>query len=172
MTIARSLVCASVAAGLLAACSQSSNTASSSQAAAASAAPASGADTVISENDLPHPKGGEWAMSMMVNGAPAVTHNVCETGERINIKPSQQLSKNCSQFSIKRTLLGGLVVDMACTGPMNMAMTVHSEVKGDFNENYVSDTTSSVTMQGQPARSFTTHTEAHYVGPCTSGGTN
>lgn len=166
MTIARSLVCVTVAAGLLAACSKPAGPAGSAQA-AASAAPASGPDTVISENDLPHPKGGEWLLTVSADGSPPVSHRDCESGERIDVKP-KDMGKNCSQFSLKRTFLGALVMDATCTtGPVSYSF--HLNVHGDFNNNYVTDSTGSVTMQGQPTRSFTSHTEAHYLGPCTGG---
>ena len=166
MTIARSLVCAIATAGLLAACSKPAGPSGSSQA-AASAAPASGPDVMISANDLPRPKAGEWVTTMTAQGGAPVTMRHCEKGEPVDLK-SKEIAKNCSKFTFKRTFLGAYVFDAICgAGPVSM--TMHTEVKGDFQGGYVSDSTGTMAMQGQPTRTISSHSEAHYAGPCTGG---
>ena len=167
MTIPRTALCLMAGASLLGACSRP---AASGQAAAGSAAPAasSGSDVTITETDLPHLKPGLWSTTISSSndgGKPDVSTH-CETGE--TIKPPS-LDKACSRFSFKRTVLGAIVIDATC-GQNGAVSTMHMSIHGDYNAGIVGDSQVSLTLPGQPTRTFTAHTESHYVGPCPAGG--
>lgn len=168
MTLLRTTLCLVAAGGLLAACSRPAG----NQAAAGSSAPAasSGPDVTITETDLPHLKAGQWetTISSSNGGGPPSVSRHCESGQ--TIKP-QQLGKNCSSFTFKRTFMGGIVIDATC-GQNGMVSTMHMSVHGDYNASITGDSQVSLAMPGQPTRSFTTHTESHYVGPCPPGGSD
>jgi hypothetical protein len=166
MTISRTLLCLAAGAALLAACSKP---ATNQAAAGGGSAPAarSGPDVTITEADLPHLKAGLWSTTSTTPGdkGPPEASTHCETGE--TIKP-QELGKHCSQFSIKRTFLGAIVIDASC-GQNGVTSTMHMTFKGDFNSSVSGDSQVSMSMPGQPAHTFATHTESHYVGPCPAG---
>ena len=127
---------------------------------------ASGPDTVITEADLPHPKAGVWEVTTTGPGETTETRRHCETGA--SIKPVQ-VGKNCSRFEIRRTFLGGYVIDAAC-GSQELSSTMHVTVSGDFNSAYSGDTDATMTVKGQAPVVIKTHTVGRYIGPCPAGG--
>ena len=158
MTLARTALCLLAGAALLAACSKPGG----------NQAAASGPDVVITQADLPKMKPGLWATTVSDDGKPATTSQHCETGEQVGMA---DMSKECSKFVFKRTFLGGIVIDATC-GQNGMVSTMHMSVHGDYNASITGDSQVSLAMPGQPTRSFTTHTESHYVGPCPPGGSD
>ena len=157
-----------VAVGLLAACSPKAGgnaTAAAGGAPGAAAAPTSGPDVQITLADLPHPKAGLWQNVIDDGDGKPDTITSCLSGKTPSMP---KMPPGCSQFSIKRTFLGHLVMDMNCTTPQ-FSMVMHSEASGDFQTNMSSDAT--MTMSGKSVGTRTTkmHTEAHYVGPCAPG---
>jgi hypothetical protein len=166
MTIPRTVLRLVAGAGLLCACSRPAAT--SQVASSAAPAASSGPDVSIAETDLPHLKAGLWSTTVTSSndgGKPDVSSH-CETGE--TIKPAS-VGKACSQFSFKRTFLGVIVVDATC-GQNGVVSTMHMSISGDYNAAVTGDSQVSLTVPGQPTRSFTTHTESRYVGPCPAGG--
>ena len=163
----RSSALAALALVLVAGCSPKggggANTAAGSP--GAPAAPASGPDTVITEADLPHLKAGVWEITTSGAGEPTETRRRCETGE--SIKP-QQVGKGCSKFELKRTFLGGFVIDAVCASG-GVASTMHITASGDFNSSYSSDNDGTMTVTGQAPVVIKTHTEGRYIGPCPAG---
>lgn len=148
----------------IAGCSQKNagNTAAGSP----GAAPAVGPDTVITEADLPRPRAGLWEVSLSTNGGTPEVSRRCETGAPLR---THAVGKDCSTFQIRRTFLGGIVIDAVCaSGPVSSSM--HMTATGDFNGAYASDSVGTVTMSGHPPVTFRTHTEGRYVGPCPPGG--
>jgi len=168
MKLLRTAAIAAFGLACLAGCSQKGGQANATAggAAGAATAPASGPDTAITAADLPHLKAGLWEVSMSTDGAAAEVSRHCETGQAIKAPP---VRSECSKFEIKRTFLGAVVFDISCAeGPISSS--IHSTVTGDFGSSYSSDTVATITVQGQPPHTSNTHTEAHYVGPCTPGG--
>ena len=123
-----------------------------------------GPDITIAATDLPRPKAGLWETISTTEGQPPTTERHCEKGEPI--KPP--VTKDCAKFEFKRTLLGGVEMNIAC-GP-HSDITVHAVINGDFNSHYVSDTEGSVTIPGHPPMVIKTHSEARYVGPWSGWG--
>jgi hypothetical protein len=75
---------------------------------------------------------------------------------------------NCQELSIRRTLMGGVVINARCdSAQFQVRMRMHAE--GDFNTQYRMD--SEVTMASGSRASHTerAHTEGRYVGPCPAG---
>ena len=131
--------------------------------AASAAAPTSGPDRVISVSDLPHLKGGLWQMAIHNVDGRGATSTSCLSGKT----SAMAMAEECAQFTIKRTFLGAIVMDMTCAAP-DYTMVIHSVGSGDFQRSMVSDT--NMTMKGQPAPRITnTHVDAHYIGPCSPG---
>ena len=146
------------------------NAAAGSAAPAASSpaapAPASGPDVAINAADMPHLKAGYWEAVTTTNGQPGETHRFCSAGKPM-AAPSQ-MGRGCSAFSFKRTFLGAYVIDADCAeGPV--ASKLHLTASGDFSSSYVTDSQASISMQGRPATTFTTHTVTRYVGACPAG---
>jgi len=168
MTLTRTAILLVAGAGLLAACSQPSSNTATNTAAASSGAPAaaasSGPDTVISQADLPHPKAGLWAVSSSTNGEPAHTTQSCYKGEPL--KMNEHPIPGCTGLVFKRTFLGDYVMDAACN-EQGMSSSMHMVVHGDFlGGSYTTDGTAHIAMSGRPAMDITTHSEAHWLGPC------
>ena len=133
--------------------------------ATSAAAPTSGPDQVINVSDLPHLKGGLWQMALNNGAGRPATSTSCLSGKTSAMK----MPKECAQFTIKRTFLGAIVMDMSCATP-DYTMVMHMEGTGDFQRSMASDTTMTMTMKGQPAPRVTkTHVDAHYIGPCSPG---
>jgi hypothetical protein len=154
--------CLFAGAALLAACSKPA----SNQPAASASSASSGPDVVITEADLPHLKPGLWETTVTTSqGGPPETSRHCESGE--SVKPAA-MAKNCSSFVFKRTFLGGIVIDAAC-GANGVFSTMHMSMHGDFSGGFSGDSQVSLTLPGQPTHTFTTHSEAHYVGACPAG---
>jgi hypothetical protein len=81
-----------------------------------------------------------------------------------------KMPAGCSQFSIKRTFLGHIAMDMNCATP-EFTMVMHSEATGDFQNNMSSDATMTMSTKQMAARTTKMHSEAHYLGPCAPGQT-
>jgi hypothetical protein len=78
------------------------------------------------------------------------------------------VTKNCDSFTLKRAGDGSVVVDASCaSGPVST--TMHVQVSGDYNTSYASDAQVTITMQGKPPQSFTSHSANRYVGDCPAG---
>jgi len=170
MTPLRTTLLLVAGAALLAACSKpagNTQTASASGAPAAGAA-ASGPDTVISENDIPHPKPGMWEVTTSSqNGPPTTDRNCVKADEHVDIaKDMQKMKAFCSTFTFKKTFLGDYVIDSQC-GMHGVTGTSHIVVHGDLlGGSYTTDSQGSFSMPGRPPMTFTTHTVSHWVGPC------
>jgi hypothetical protein len=171
MTLSRTALLLAASVALLAACNKTGgNTttaaAAGSSTAAASAAPASGPDTVITQADLPHPKAGLWAITSSTNGGPSHTTQSCYKGEPLKLE--QHPIPGCTGLILKRTFLGDYVMDAACSSPQGgMSSSMHMVVHGDFlGGSYTTDGTAHITIPGRPALDLTSHSEAHWLGPC------
>jgi hypothetical protein len=168
MTFSRTALMLVAGGALLAACSQPGGNTAANTAAASSGAPAatatSGPDTVITQADLPHPKAGLWAISSSTNGGPAHTSQSCYKGEPLKMQEHQV--PGCTGLILKRTFLGDYVMDAACN-MHGMASSMHMVVHGDFlGGAYTTDGVAHIAMPGRPAMDITTHSEAHWLGPC------
>lgn len=118
------------------------------------------ADQTITAADLPHPRPGYWEHSESANGGPPRLSHFCQTGAPVALDDA---GRGCSAFTYKRTFLGQIVIDAACSeGPI--ATTLHVTLSGDFKSSYVTDGQMSLTLQGHPTQRFTTHAEARYLG--------
>jgi uncharacterized protein DUF3617 len=166
MTLSRTALLLVAGAGLLAGCSQpASNSATNTAAATSAAAPASGPDTVITQADLPHPKAGLWMVTTSMNGGPAHTLQNCYKGEPL--KMQDHAIPGCTGLVLKRTFLGDYVMDAACSSQQGMSSSMHMVVHGDFlGGSYTTNGTAHIAMPGRPPMDFTTHSEAHWMGPC------
>jgi hypothetical protein len=133
---------------------------------AAPAATASGAETVITADQLPVLKAGYWETTTTSNGGhPEVSHT-CASGKPLD---TRLFSHDCSQFTIKRNLTGGFVMDGAC-GHDGASSTMHVAVQGDFlGGGYTSDGKMTMTIPNHGTMSFVTHSVAKYLGPCPAG---
>jgi hypothetical protein len=156
---------------LLAGCSKGGGAANTTAAGGGPAAPAakaptSGPDVAIQASDMPRARAGYWETSTSTNGAAPEVHKFCESGKPISAPG--QLGKGCQSFTFKKTFLGGYVIDAACAeGPVST--TLHMSVSGDFTNTYTSDAQASISTQGRPTSTFSTHSVAHWVGPCPAG---
>jgi hypothetical protein len=135
--------------------------------ASAGGAATSGPDVQINMSDLPHPKAGMWQNVIDDGDGKPATMTSCLSGKTPTMP---KMPAGCSQFSMKRTFLGHIVMDMNCTTPQ-FTMVMHSEATGDFQSNMSSDATMTMSEPNMPARTTKMHTEAHYVGPCAPGET-
>jgi len=136
--------------------------------AGAPGAPASGPDVQITMADLPHPKAGLWQNTIDDGDGKPTTTTTCLSGKTPTMP---KMPPGCSQFSIKRTFLGHLVMDMNCATP-GFTMVMHSEASGDFQNNMSSDATMTMsTKQMAAPQTSKMHSEAHYLGPCAPGQT-
>jgi hypothetical protein len=128
---------------------------------------AAGPDQVINFSDLPHPKAGLWQTTTdNGDGKPPTTDTKCLSGKM----PSVTVPKECSQFTLKRTMLGAYVMDMNCASP-DFTLVSHANMTGDFQSQMSSDMTMTMTMKGQPPQTTKTHEDSKYVGPCAPGQT-
>jgi hypothetical protein len=153
---------------LLAACGpQSRGNGGASAGGPAAGAPTSGPDVQINFSDLPHPKAGIWQNVIDDGDGKPDTITSCLSGKTPTMP---KMPAGCSQFTIKRTFLGHIVMDMNCTTPQ-FTMVMHSEATGDFQSNMSSDATMTMSSPQMPAKTTKIHTEAHYVGPCAPGQT-
>jgi hypothetical protein len=156
----------------LAACSKGGDTKSAAGAAAsggapAAASPATGPDTAITEADLPHIKAGKWQKVETDETGKTETSTYCESGKPIRMaKPPKE---QCARYELKRTFLGGLVMDMQCGDPKQYQMTAHASASGDFNSHMVTDLDMKVEVPGRPPVVSKIHTDATYVGACDAG---
>jgi len=155
-----------VSALALTACSKGAG--GSSQAAGGGAAKAGGGpDTVITEADLPRIKAGKWQKVETGDDGKTDTSSYCESGKAIQMhKPPKA---QCAKFEIKRTFLGGIVMDMQCGDPAQYVMSAHATASGDFNSHVTSDSTMTMTVPGKPPTTTHVHTEMTYVGDCAPG---
>jgi hypothetical protein len=163
------LAAVSVSLIALGACSKGGG-ASSGQAAAGggggAASPASGPDTVITEADLPRMKAGKWQKVESGEGDKPSTDTYCESGKPIQMQRGNP--KECSKFEIKKTFLGGIVMNMTCSTPQ-YSMTAHATASGDFNSHWSGDVEMTMTAAGKPPMTTRFHTESTYLGPCDPG---
>jgi hypothetical protein len=127
----------------------------------------SGPDVQLSLADLPHPRAGLWQTTLDDGDGKPTTTSSCFSGKTPTMP---KMSPGCSQFSIKRTFLGHIVMDMNCTTP-EVTMVMHSEASGDFQNNMTSDATMTMSTKQMAPQTHKMHTEAHYVGPCPPGQT-
>jgi hypothetical protein len=149
----------------LAACSKGGGTSSAGGGEAAKAG--GGPDTVITEADLPRIKAGKWQKVETGEDGKSETSSYCESGKAIQMhKPDKA---QCAKFEIKRTFLGGIVMDMQCGDPAQYVMSAHATASGDFNSHVTSDSTMTLTVPGKPATTTKIHTEMTYLGACDPG---
>jgi hypothetical protein len=172
MRVIGAAACAALGLLLVAGCSkgggQATNTASGAPGAPAAAAPASGPDTAITAADMPRLKAGYWETVTTTNGGAPETEHFCSSGKPLSM--SRNAGHGCGTFSFKRTFLGAIVIDAACAeGPI--ASKIHMTASGDFNSSYTTDGQVSLTMQGKPAQTMSTHSASHWVGACPAGTT-
>lgn len=168
MKLVQPAVLAVVVAALLASCAPKTAgnaAAGGAQGQAAGGGPASGPDVVIQASDLPKPKVGYWQIVEADDKGHSSTSQHCETGKPVDFS---QMGKGCSQFTIKRTFLGDIVMDASCNEG-GYATTMHITAHGDFNSSYTVDGEGSVSIPNRPVDTFKTHTEARYVGACPPG---
>ncbi len=122
---------------------------------------------MITEADLPNLKAGKWQKVESDGVSKAETSTYCEAGKPLRMaKPAKE---QCAKFEIKRTFLGGIVMDMQCGDPGKYEITAHASASGDFNSHMTSDTTMSVNVPGQAPVTTKVHTDATYLGPCDAG---
>jgi hypothetical protein len=123
-------------------------------------APAARADQVITAADLPRPRPGYWERSVSTSGGPARVSHFCQSSAPV---PIGDVGRGCSAFTYKRTFLGQILIDAACSeGPIST--TLHVAISGDFKSSYVTDGAMTLTLQGHPPQRFVTHAEARYLG--------
>jgi len=151
----RTVLCLMAGAALLAACSKPGG----------NQAAGNGADVRITKADLPKMKPGLWTTSVSENGQPATTSRHCETGQQVGMA---DMSKECSKFAFKRTVLGSIVIDAVC-GSDGSSSTMHMIVSGDYNVRVNGDARVTMKPPGAPPTVVATHTESHYVGRCPAG---
>lgn len=163
MTVARTAVTIT-AICLLSGCGPQTGGPSALRAPAGAPPAASGPDQFINASDLPRPRAGLWRNTTDDGDGKPSTDTTCYSGKPLAMK----MPTHCSQFTIKRKFLGGIVMDMTCASP-RITMVSHSEVNGDFQTKMASDMTMTMTMAGQPPRTTKIHNEATYVGACPAG---
>ena len=167
MTISRTALVLVAGVALIAGCSKAGGSAqtTASTSGAPAAAPSSGPDTVITQADLPHPKAGMWVVSSSTNGGPPHTSQSCYHGEPF--KMNEHPVPGCTGLVLKRTFLGDYVMDAACGSQGGLSSSMHMVVHGDFlGGAYTTDGVAHIAMPGRPAMDITTHSEAHWMGPC------
>ena len=162
-----------LAALMLAACSPKSSTQASNSGAPAASAPSAGAAAPSAQDQpgpeipvsqIPQIRGGWWEETRTSPGKPRHVDHTCQSGKTKPIKSP----KECSKFSLHRSLLGKYVFDGQCGGP-GMAMSFHVEAAGDFQTHYSVDSAYKVNIQNRGETADTEHTEARYVGACPAG---
>jgi hypothetical protein len=155
---------------LLTACGQKTNGAAASGNAAASggdaAAPAaaSGPDTEIKISDIPTPRAGLWKHLEVVDGK-SETRTLCHKG---SLPEMPKKPRDCQEFTLKKTFLGGYKMDMKCVSPES-TIEAHATITGDFQSHVVGDSTMTMTGKGIPPQMIKTHIEDTWVGPCAPG---
>ncbi|HEY4031347.1 MAG TPA: DUF3617 family protein, partial [Caulobacteraceae bacterium] len=136
-------------------------------AASASPAPQARQETLgpeIPVDQLPAIKAGLWETTQTRAGKPPRVERACEDGRR---KPVT-MSRGCAKVSLHRSLLGAYVYEAQCgEGAMSAHLLVRA--KGDFQDSYAADITSTIKMSGGPDLVDTSHTEGRYIGACPSG---
>jgi hypothetical protein len=165
MTISRTALILVAGAALVAGCSKSGgNTTAAASAGAPAAAPTSGPDTVITAADLPHPKAGMWVVSSSTNGGPPHTSQSCYHGEPF--KMNEHPVPGCTGTVLKRTFLGAYVMDADCA-EHGFESSMHMDVHGDWTGGaYTTNGSVHMVFPGRPPMDITTHSEAHWMGPC------
>ena len=166
MTMSRTaLILVAAGAALVAGCSKSGgNTTAAASAGAPASAATSGPDTVITSADLPHPKAGVWAVSTSTNGGPAHTSQSCYHGEPF--KMNEHPVPGCTGMVLKRTFLGDYVMDAQCA-EHGIESSMHMVVHGDWTGgSYTTNGSVHMVFPGRPPMDITTHSEAHWMGPC------
>jgi hypothetical protein len=152
---------------LLAACSPKGGAGSTASGAGAAGAPPSGPDVSVDIANMPHQRAGLWKTTLDDgDGKPDVSTS-CMSG---NAPAVPKMPDGCKQFSIKKTFLGAYVMDMSCTTP-EYTMTAHATVTGDVQSHLVGDSTMTMTMKDQPAKTMKMHTDATWIGACPPGET-
>jgi hypothetical protein len=161
-----SITVALAALSLLSACGpKPAGNATAGAGAPAGAAPTSGPDVEINMSDLPHPKAGLWQNTIDDGDGKPTNMTTCLSGKTPTMP---KMPPGCSQFSIKRTFLGHIVMDMNCATP-EFTMVMHSEAQGDFQNSMSSDATMTMSSKQMAPRTTKMHSEAHYLGPCAPG---
>ena len=126
----------------------------------------SGPDQVLNLSDLPHPRAGQWQETSDDGDGKPTTQTVCLSGA----VPSVKIPPSCSQYSLKRTILGAYVMDMTCAEPQ-FTLVSHTQMTGDFQSSMVGDMTMTITVPGQAPQTTKTHSDSRYLGPCAPGQT-
>jgi hypothetical protein len=81
------------------------------------------------------------------------------------------MPEGCSPLTIKRTFLGGYVMDVSCK-TAEYSMTSHSTLTGDFQSHVAADGVLTMqTKQMAAPQTTKTHTEETWTGPCAPGQT-
>lgn len=150
---------------LLAACGPKGGGNATATASGGGAAPASGPDVSLTFADLPHPKAGLWQTTLDDGDGKPASSTTCYSGKTPTMP---KMPPGCSQFNIKRTFLGHIVMDMNCATP-EFTMVMHSEAQGDFQTSMSSDATMTMSTKQMAPRTTKMHSEAHYLGPCAPG---
>ncbi len=166
MTISRTALVLVAGAALIAGCSKAGGNAqtTASTSGAPAAAPSSGPDTVITQADLPHPKAGLWVVSSSTNGGPPHTSQSCYHGEPF--KMNEHPVPGCTGMVLKRTFLGDYVMDANCA-EHGFESSMHMVVHGDWTGGaYTTNGAMHMVFPGRPPMDITTHSEAHWMGPC------
>ncbi|MEJ0064269.1 MAG: DUF3617 family protein [Caulobacteraceae bacterium] len=112
---------------------------------------------------IPRPGSGRTRSTTGTASPPPTTS--CLSGK---MPTMPKMPPGCSQFSIKRTFLGHIVMDMNCATP-DFTMIMHSEAQGDFQNSMSSDATMTMSTKQMAPRTTKMHSEAHYLGPCAPG---
>lgn len=120
---------------------------------------------VITPEQLPVIKAGLWETSGTKADGSKDVDKICHSGKAAK---AIHMGEACSKLTIHRTLLGGYVMDAACGGK-GMDMTMHVKATGDFSSHYAVDTTATIKLPGQPAKTESDHKEARWVGACPAG---
>jgi hypothetical protein len=164
MTLSRTALVLLAGAALIAGCSQPASNTTAAASGGAPAAAASGPDTVIGEADLPHPKAGLWVVSSSTNGGAPQTSQSCYHGEPF--KMSEHQVPGCTGLVLKRTFLGDYVMDADCN-EHGVTSAMHMVVHGDWTGGaYTTSGSLHMALPGRPPMDITTHSEAHWTGPC------
>jgi hypothetical protein len=169
-----SIAVAAVCIGMTAACSKSSGRAPEAPAAASAGPPAAATPpatpappTTVTQADLPRPMPGLWEVTTSTNGRPPHVERNCTKGEK-DVKPPQLDRALCPKMNITRTLTGGYDIDAEC-GAHGITSMAHVAISGDFHTQYASDSRVTLNFGGRSVTT-TSHTESHYVGPCSPAG--
>jgi hypothetical protein len=148
---------------LLAACGPKAG--GNAAASAGGGAAASGPDVQLNFSDLPRPRAGLWQTVIDEGDGKPNSMTSCLSGK---VPSMPKMPPGCSQFSVKRTFLGHIVMDMNCATP-EFTMVMHSEATGDFQTSMSSDATMTMSSKQMAPKTTKMHSEAHYMGPCAPG---